>query len=400
MEQGFLPYGRHWIDEDDVAAVVEVLRGERLTQGPKIEEFEETVARRVGARHAVACSSGTAALHLAMLAAGAAPGDEVVCPATTFVATANCALYVGAEPRFCDVDYATVCATPQTLEPALTARTRVVLPVHFAGLPCDVPAITQTVRARCPRALIVEDACHALGARHADGTPVGNLRWSDMAVFSFHPVKHAAAGEGGMVVTDRDDLARRLRLFRNHGIARDPESLAKPGEGPWYYEMRALGYNYRLPDLNCALGISQMKKLDAFLERRREIAARYNAAFADLDGVDLPLAGAVAGNEPGPGARQNAWHIYVLRIDFQRIGKSRKQAVAELAARGIGTQVHYYPVPLQPYYRERFGFCDGQFPAAEKHAARALTIPLFPALADSDVERVVREMRHVLSVAA
>jgi len=397
MNLDFISYGRHWIDEDDIAAVAAVLRGERLTQGPVVEQFEATVAARVGAKHAVACSSGTAALHLALLAAGVGPGDETLCPATTFVATSNCALYVGASPRFVDIDYDTIEMRPEAVGVALTAKTKAVLPVHFAGLPADMPGISRIVRERNPQAIIVEDASHALGARYADGAPVGNLRYSDMAVFSFHPVKHVATGEGGMIMTDRDDLAERLRLFRSHGVTRDPRRLHKPDEGPWYYEMQVLGYNFRLPDMNCALGIRQMTKLDAFVRRRREIAAQYRLALADLDFVQLPPSGAAGGEEADPARHLSSWHIYVLRILFDRLGKSRRDVVRELAERGIGTQTHYYPVPLQPYYRERFGYREGQFPMAEAHYARALTIPLFPAMTDDDVERVIKALREVLT---
>jgi perosamine synthetase len=382
-----IPYGRQQIDDDDVASVVEVLRSGWITQGPKVSEFEEAVAARCGARYAVACSSGTAALHLAMLAAGISAGDEIVGPAISFLATTNCGLYVGALPRFCDVDFASARLTAEVLEPCLTEKTRAVLPVHFAGLPCEMGEIAALVRRRAPHAVIVEDASHALGATHADGKPVGSLAWAAMAVFSFHPVKHVATGEGGMVLTDQPNLAERLRLFRNHGMTRDAHLLERPEEGPWYYEMHELGHNFRISDINCALGRSQLHKLDRFITRRREIAGLYRRELADLPHTSLPPVGA---------PDRSAWHLFVLHIDFTSLGKSRSRVVAELSARGIGTQVHYYPVPLQPLYRKRYGYRQGDFPAAERHYAEALTIPLYPSLTDGEVGRIIAALKEVV----
>ncbi len=281
-----IPYGCHTIDDADVQSVVDALRSGWLTQGPLVVEFEQAVARRCGVRHAVACNSGTAALHLAMLAGGLKPGDQFVVPAITFLATANCGVYVGATPEFCDVDPVTAKMTVKTLRGHLHARTRAVLPVHFAGAACDMPALHRLVRSTSPQAVIIEDACHALGGQHSDGIPIGSLEYADMSVFSFHPVKHIAAGEGGMVLTNRDDLAEGLRRFRSHGMTKDAASLTQPDEGPWYYEMYEPGFNYRIPEINCALALSQLAKLDQFIARRRAIAARY---FAELAG-DNPCA--------------------------------------------------------------------------------------------------------------
>lgn len=383
----FIPYGRHTIDEADVRSVVAVLRGGALTQGPLVEEFERAVARRCGARFAVAASSGTAALHLAMLAAGLGPGDEIVGPAITFLATTNAGVYVGATPRFADVDFDTACMDAGLLEPALSERTRAVLPVHFAGRACGMAEIAALVRRRSPGAVIVEDACHALGGAHGDGAPIGSLRWADMAVLSFHPVKHITTGEGGMVLTDREDLAEKLRLFRSHGVTRERSRLTAPDEGPWYYEMLALGFNYRIPDLNCALGLSQLARLDGFVRRRRQIAALYDRELRTLPHTLPP---------PRAEPDRCAWHIYCLHVDFGALGKSRDQAVREFRALGVGTQVHYYPVPLQPYYRQRWGFRPGEFPNSERHYAQALSIPLFPAMTDEDVRRVIEAARTVL----
>ncbi len=385
-----LPYGRHLIEQDDVEAVTEVLRGDWLTQGPKVAELEKRLAARCGARYGVACNSGTAALHLALLAARVGSGDEIVGPAVSFMATSNCGIYVGATPRFCDVDFPSVRMTVELLAPALSARTRAVLPVHFAGMACDMPAISRAVRSRCSDAVIIEDACHALGGVHDDGTPIGSLRWADMVMFSFHPVKHVAAGEGGIILTDREDLAERLARLRNHGMTKDPGQLTRPDEGPWYYEMHEVGFNFRIPDLNCALVLSQLGKLDRFLDRRREIAARYHQAFAELPHATAP--------SPSDAAA-SAWHIYALHVDFEALGRSRREIVGELGERGVGTQVHYYPVPLQPYYRQRWGYVEGDFPGAERHYAQALTIPLFPAMSNDDVERVIATLHAVLGSA-
>jgi UDP-4-amino-4,6-dideoxy-N-acetyl-beta-L-altrosamine transaminase len=404
-EPGFLPYGRHWIEDDDVAAVEQVLRGDWLTQGPKVGEFEAAVAASCGAKHAVSCNSGTSALHLALLAAGIGPHaggaatDETICPATTFLATSNCALYAGAVPHFTDVDFDSINMTPALLEPHLSEQTRAVLPVHFAGLAAPMAEIAALVRERAPQAVIIEDACHAPGSIHPDGRPMGSLRHSDMVMFSFHPVKHTAAGEAGVILTDRDDLAARLRTFRSHGMTKDPAILTRPDEGPWYYEMIELGYNFRLPDMNAALGLSQWNKLPRFVARRREIAARYHAAFASLEAkglVQRPLTGADPGRETDASAHRNGWHIYILRIDWAKANTTRREVVADLQQRRIGTQVHYFPVPLQPYYREHFGYEPGDFPAAERHYEQALTIPLYPAMTDADVERVITAIHEIL----
>jgi UDP-4-amino-4,6-dideoxy-N-acetyl-beta-L-altrosamine transaminase len=383
----WIPYGRQQVDERDIAAVVDVLRGDWLTCGPMVARFESALADRCGARHAVACSSATAALHLALLAARVGVGDVVVVPALTFLATANCAVYVGADVRFCDVDFRTGLTTVEHLAPRLDEQVRAVIPVHFAGAACDMPAIAAAVRKRSPRAVLIEDACHALGGEHADGTPVGAAKWADMTVFSFHPVKHIAAGEGGMVLTDSDELAHRLRLLRSHGVTKERDRLESPNEGPWYYEMHEVGFNYRISDINCALALSQLERLDDFVARRRAIAAYYADALSDCPHVKLPPR-----HEPD----RSAWHLYCLHIDFAARRKWRRQIVGELAERGVATQVHYFPVPLQPYYRRRLGCGPGDFPQAERHYDEALTIPLFPAMTDGQVERVARAVQQVM----
>ncbi|HET9160455.1 MAG TPA: UDP-4-amino-4,6-dideoxy-N-acetyl-beta-L-altrosamine transaminase [Caulobacteraceae bacterium] len=374
----FLPYGRQSIDDDDIAAVAEALRSDYLTTGPSVEAFETAFAARVGSAHAVACSNGTAALHLAMIALEVGPGDVAVVPSITFLATANCARFQGADVVFADVDPLTGLMTAQTLEKALGevgGAGRVVLPVHLAGRQCDMPAIRAlSEEAGCA---VVEDACHALGSV-ADFGRAGDGRYSAMACFSFHPVKTIATGEGGMVTTNDAAIAGRLRLARSHGMVR--EGLSEP----WAYEQRTLGYNYRLPDLNCALGLSQLSKLDWFIERRRTLAARYDELLKPLNLVTVI-----------PNGGQPAFHLYVALIDFEAAGVSRAEVMRRLAEQGIGTQVHYIPVHTQPYYRERYGL--PRLPGAEAWYARCLSLPLFPGMADDDPDRVAEALSKALT---
>jgi UDP-4-amino-4,6-dideoxy-N-acetyl-beta-L-altrosamine transaminase len=400
-EQGFLPYGRQTIEDDDLAAVAAALKADLLTTGPRVEAFEAAFAAAVGARHAVACANGTAALHLAMAALDVGPGQVVIAPAITFVATANCARFLGAEVVFADVDPDTGLMTPASLAEALGRldgrRLAAVLPVHLAGHAADLPAISALAAAH--GAVVVEDACHALGSEmaFAQGTErVGDGRHSAMACFSFHPVKTIATGEGGMVTTNDAALARRLALLRSHGITRDPSAFRAPemsldadgAPNPWAYEMQALGFNYRLPDVLCALGLSQLGKLPRFVARRRELAVRYRELLAPL----APLVWAAA----APAWSDPALHLFVALIDFAAAGASRKQVMAAMARRGIGTQVHYIPVCRQPYYRERYG--EIVLPGAEAWYARALSLPLFPAMADGDPARVVEALTAALGL--
>ena len=389
----FLPYGRQTIEDDDVAAVVEALRADYLTTGPRVEAFEAAFAETVGAGHAVACSSGTAALHLAMLALDLQPDEVVIAPAITFAATANCARYQGAEVVFADVDPDTGLMTPATFEAALGRlggqRLAAVLPVHLGGATVDLPG----VKSLAGGAPLVEDACHALGTTMSFGNmpeQVGDGRHGAMACFSFHPVKTITTAEGGMVTTNDPRLAERLRLFRSHGIVRDPALFRDPPASaePWLYEMQALGYNYRLPDLLCALGMSQLAKLPRFARRRRELAIRYWGLLARLS----PVVRAVA---PPPGC-DPAMHLFIVLIDFAATGLTRAEVMAALAARGIGSQVHYIPVHRQPYYRERYGDLD--LPGADAYYARCLSLPLYPGMADGDPDRVVEALAEVLGL--
>lgn len=383
-----IPYGRQSIDESDIEAVVESLRSDFLTQGPAIDRFEKSLAGRCGSGYAVACNSGTAALHMAYAAAGVGPGSTVVVPANTFLATANAAVYLGADVRFADVDPESGLVTAETLADVLDHSVTVVAPVHFAGQACDMEAIESVTRRLAPGATLVEDASHAIGAIHVDGSPVGASRFSAMTTFSFHPVKHVAAGEGGAVTTDCPELLKQLQRFRCHGMTKDPDELQRPEEGPWYYEMHEPGFNYRIPEASCALAASQVKKLDGFVARRREIAARYLDALAEAPAAVLP---------PRSHLSTSAWHLFCLHIDFEALGKPRQQAMAELRDAGVGTQVHYYPVPLQPYYARLGGWCASDFPGAVEHYTRAISIPLFPAMTDGDVETVVDAVLRVLA---
>jgi perosamine synthetase len=374
-----IPYGRHWIDEEDIAAVVDVLRGDWLTTGPKVAEFEAAVARVTGAREAVAVSSGTAALHAAMYALGVGKEDEVILPAMTFAATANCVVYQGGAPVFADVDPDTLLLDPASAASRITSRTRAIITVDYAGQPSDYDALLAlAARHNLP---LVADACHSLGAAY-QGRPVGSL--AALNVFSFHPVKHIATGEGGMITTNDPELARRLRLFRNHGITTDHRQREQTGS--WFYEMVDLGYNYRLTDLQCALGISQLRKLDRWVQRRQEIAACYDQAFAGLDAVK-PL---LSKND-----RAHAYHLYVVQCTLPNAPWSRAQLFSAFRAAGIGVNVHYIPVHLHPYYRERFGTGLGDCPQAEKAYERILSLPIFPKMTNQDVQRVIDEVSRI-----
>jgi dTDP-4-amino-4,6-dideoxygalactose transaminase len=350
-----IPYGRQSIDDADVAAVVEVLRGDWLTQGPNVAAFEAAVAAACEAPHAVAFSSGTAALHAACFAAGLGPGDDVLTSAMTFAASANCAAYVGATPRFADIDPATLNVSAETVAAALTPATRALIPVDFAGLPAPVAELRAAVG---PDVTIIEDAAHALGARREDG-PVGDCRHVDMAVLSFHPVKPITTGEGGIVTTRDPALRDRLRAFRSHGMTKDPALLESPDEGGWYMEQHDLGFNYRLTDLQSALGTSQLGRLEAFIARRNAVADRYRAELADVAALSLP-----------PQAPPGALHGYHLFVVSARDGAPARRALYDgLHARGILAQVHYLPVYRHPWYRRTYGLAPGLCPAAEAHYA-------------------------------
>ncbi|MCI0439008.1 MAG: UDP-4-amino-4,6-dideoxy-N-acetyl-beta-L-altrosamine transaminase [Chloroflexi bacterium] len=380
VRRAMLPYGRQWIDDDDIAAVVETLRSDWLTTGPKVEEFERALADVTGARHAVVVSNGTAALHAAMHALGIGPGDEVIVPAMTFAASANCVVYQGGTPVFVDVEPDTLLIDAAQVEAKITPRTRAIVAVDYAGQPCDYGALRNLAERHGLR--LVADACHAIGGSY-DGRPVGSL--ADLSTFSFHPVKHATTGEGGAITTDNEELARRMRVFRNHGITSDHRQRAK--ENSWFYEMVDLGYNYRLSDIQCALGISQLRKLRAWVERRQAIARRYDEAFGAMESVS-PL-------ETRPDA-SHAYHLYVVLLDTP-LRYGRGEVFAALRAEGIGVNVNYVPVHLHPFYRERFGTHAGMCPVAEDAYERLLCLPMFPRMSDADVEDVIAAVDKVIS---
>ncbi len=375
-----LPYGRQTIDEDDIRAVVETLRSDWLTTGPKVNEFEEAFAAWVGARHAVSFSSGTAALHGAAFAAGLEAGDEAITSPLTFAATANCVLYQGAKPVFADITSATLNLDPDQVARLVTSRTKALLPVDYAGHPAELEAMLEIAERH--GLTVIEDACHALGAEYR-GRRVGSI--SHMTIFSFHPVKHLTTGEGGMVTTDNAEFAETLRKFRNHGISSNARDRQQ--EGQWHYEMVLLGFNYRLTDIACALGLQQLAKLEANLARRREIAGKYAGALRALSGIIVPA----ARSEVSP-----AWHLYPIRLDLTKLAAGRAEIYRALRAENIGVNVHYIPVHLHPYYRERFGYRGGEFPVAEAAYENLISLPIFHGMSDGDVEDVVRAVSRVL----
>lgn len=397
----FLPYGKQYITNEDVQAVVKVLKSAWLTQGPMVPAFENKIAEYIGAPNVVACVNGTAALHLAIRAAEVGEGDEVVTTPNTFLASANCARYVGAEARFADIDATTGLMDPQSLANVLEAdhrnRIKVVIPVHFAGQPVDMAHVHTLAKAH--GALIVDDACHALGAEYDYKNRtyrLGSSPHADMTVFSFHPIKHVAMGEGGAIATANDELAERLRCFRNHGMKKEDfvqsdMALSQDGSpNPWYYEMQELGFNYRVTDMQAALGISQLARLPWSLERRSHIAAFYRqllSRYIDSNAV-RPLT--VLPD------RKHAYHLFVVQIDFERFGVCRADVMNTLKEAGIGTQVHYIPIHLQPYYRMRYGTAPGDFPQAERYYARALSLPMYPDLTEADCERVIGALKTAL----
>jgi perosamine synthetase len=377
VRSSMLPYGHQWIDEDDIAAVVEVLRSDWITQGPKIDEFERKVAEYCGAKYAVAMSSGTAALHAACSVAGISAGDEAITTPVTFAATANAIVYCGGRPVFADIREDTLNIDPREIEKRLTPWTKAILPVDFAGHPADLDEIMAIARDR--KLIVIEDSCHALGAEYR-GRKTGSL--ADMTVFSFHPVKHITTGEGGMVLTNSRDFYEQLKLFRQHGIVRDTSA----GQ-PWYYEIPNPGYNFRLTDFQCALGISQLTKLDRFIARRREMAARYNQAFAEMKEIISPAEEEYV---------KAAYHIYGIQLQAEKLKASRQEVFEALREENIGVNVHYLPVHLHPYYQREFGHKRGDYPRAEAYYDRAITLPLFPGMSDEDMADVIKAVDKVI----
>jgi UDP-4-amino-4,6-dideoxy-N-acetyl-beta-L-altrosamine transaminase len=371
-----LSYGRQWIDDGDISEVVQVLKGDWLTQGPVVERFEKALAEYIGVRCVVVFSSGTAALHGAAVAAGLGPGDRWLTTPLTFAATANAALYVGAEPVFADIHPGTFCLDSRKAEQKLEElprKIKAVVPVSFAGYPFDIAHFK--IMAREHEAVLIEDASHALGGFRENDWGTRKVGFdADMTVFSFHPVKPITTGEGGAVATNSTRYEKRLRLFRNHGITRTPADFEEKMDGPWHSEMQTLGYNYRLSDIHCALGLSQLKRLDAFVERRRDLADLYRYLLAGVRGIYQP-----------PPVGGHAYHLFPIRVD----AGERAALFAHLAENDIRLQVHYPPVHLYPYYKKRFGYRKGDFPETESFYEEAVSLPIYPSMENSDVERVV-----------
>lgn len=378
-------YGKQFIDEQDINAVVEVLKSDFLTQGPVIEKFEKAVAEYCGAKYAVAVTNATSALHIACLAAGLDKGDMLWTSPITFTASANCGRYCGADVDFVDIDDSTynmsISALKEKLEKS-KIKPKVVVPVHLAGQSCEMQEIYDLSKQH--GFTVIEDASHAIGADYKD-TKVGSCKYSDMTVFSFHPVKIITAGEGGMVLTNNEELYKKLTLYRSHCITRDENLMTKEADGPWYYQQIDLGFNYRMTELQAALGLSQLAKVDKFVARRRQLAERYNELLKDLP-LKLPY------QNPDT---DSSWHLYIVRVDFNKIKKTKKDIFAEMKAKGVCLNLHYIPVHTQPYY-QNLGFKNGDFPVSEKYYEEAFTLPLYYSLTDEQQEYIVSTLKEVL----
>jgi perosamine synthetase len=372
-----IPYGRHSIGDDDIKSVVEILKSDWLTTGPMVEKFENAVANFVGAKHGIAVSSGTAALHCAMYASGIGPGDEVIVSSLTFAATANCVCYMGGVPVFADVEEATLLIDPDKVEEKITSRTRAIIGVDYAGQPCNWNRLREISDNN--DLVLISDACHALGAEYKE-RKVGSI--ADMTVFSFHPAKLISTGEGGMIVTNNSEYDEKLRIFRNHGITTDVRQREKSGS--WKYEMVELGYNYRLNDIQCALGISQLKKISRFLKRRKEIAGKYDTAFSNIPGI-TPVYVVKDSN--------HAYHLYVIRIK-KNFGRSRDELLLHMRNKGIGVNVHYLPVYLHPFYKQKFQYSEGICPVSEHAYDEILSLPIFPDMRNEDLDYVINQIKE------
>lgn len=372
-----IPYGRQYIDEEDIRAVVDVLKSDYLTTGPAVAQFEKVVAAYAGAAYAVAVSNGTAALHAACYAAGIGEGDEVITTPVTFAASANCVLYCGGKPVFADIKRDTYNIDPEDIRRKITPATKAIIPVHYTGQPCEMDEIRAIAREH--NLLVIEDAAHALGADYK-GRRIGSI--SDMTVFSFHPVKHITTGEGGMILTNDEALYRKLLLFRSHGITRDRTIMTKD-DGGWYYQQLELGYNYRITDIQCALGISQMKKLNAYVVRRRQLAERYGKELGNLEGITCPT------QREGC---NNSWHLYVIQV----LAGRRREVYDRLQAAGIRVNVHYIPVYMFPYYREH-GYEDVCCPNAEALYENIISLPMYYSLQDDEQEYVIETLKQIIA---
>lgn len=373
-----IPYATQWIDKEDVTAVSCALMSDYLTQGPQVIEFEKKIAEYCEARYAVAVNSGTSALHIACLAARIQPGDDVIVSPISFVASSNCILYCGGRPVFTDIQEDTINIDPVEIKKKITSRTKAIIPIHFAGHPCDLEDIYHISKEH--GLIVIEDAAHALGAKYK-GDRIGSCKYSDMAILSFHAVKHITTGEGGMVLTNDKDLYEKLLMFRSHGITRNKMKFINKDTGAWYYEMQLLGFNYRLTDFQCALGMRQFEKLNGFIRRRREIAKRYDGAFNGLEGLSTPNERTYV---------ESSWHLYIVRVK-----KARERVFEALREKGIEANVHYVPIYQQPYY-QKLGYEKGICPKAERYYKEAITLPLYPKMKGGEIKYVVKGMKDAI----
>lgn len=377
-------YGHQYIDDSDIEAVVNVLKSDYLTQGPSVAKFEQKICEITGAKYCVSVSNATAGLHIAVAALELGNDAEGITTPNTFLASSNCMVYNNVKPIFADINPVSYNIEPTEIEKHITNKTKLLIPVHFAGLPCEMEEISAIARKN--KLHIIEDAAHAIGSQYADGSYVGNCKYSDMTVFSFHPVKTITTGEGGAVTTNDEKLYQKLLMLRSHGTTKDEKLLTK-NPGAWYYEMQSLGFNYRMTDMQAALGYSQLLKLDFFKKRRREVVAMYNKAFAGMKYLKTPIE---------PENVSSCFHLYATQIDFAALGKTRSQVMAKLREKGIGTQVHYIPVSTQPFYKNTYGYKDGDYPVAEKYYEQELSLPLYPGLSDDDVNMVINAVKEVI----
>ena len=375
----FLSYGKQWICQEDIDAVINVLNSDFLTQGPMVKEFENKICDHTGAKYCVAVSNGTAALHLAVASLQIEKDMEGITSPITFLASSNSMIYNGIKPVFADIDGDTYCIDPDEIEKKLTPKTKLIIPVHFAGHPCDMKRIKEI--AQKSELYIIEDAAHAIGSKYEDGSNVGNCKYSDLTIFSFHPVKTITSGEGGAITTNNKAIYDKLLMLRNHGMTKDKSKISNDNMNlPWYYEMQLLGFNYRITDIQACLGLSQLHRIEKFVDRRRSIVKKYNNAFKDIKWLKTPFENCEV---------LSAYHLYVLQIDFEYLGKTRAEVIKQLSDAGIGSQVHYIPVHTQPYYQKTYYYTWGEYPIAEKYYSKALSIPLYPKLTDENVEYII-----------